>query len=78
MSAGCVPVVYNAGGYKEIIDNGKNGYLWQNSRELINITKQLVYESGALTRLSKEAILSSRKYGYEEFKREIEKSYNSY
>ena len=73
MSAGCVPVVYNAGGYKEIIDNGKNGYLWQNSRELINITKQLVYESGALTRLSKEAILSSRKYGYEEFKREIEK-----
>ena len=73
MSAGCVPVVYNAGGYKEIIDNGKNGYLWQNSRELINITKQLVYESGALTRLSKEAILSSRKYGYEEFK---EKSKN--
>ncbi|EKD94552.1 MAG: glycosyl transferase family 2 [uncultured bacterium] len=73
MSAGCVPVVYNAGGYKEIINNGKNGFLWQNSKELINITKKLVNEGGALTRFSKEAVQSSKKYGYEEFKREVKK-----
>ncbi|MEK7168643.1 MAG: glycosyltransferase [Patescibacteria group bacterium] len=71
MSAGCVPVVYNAGGPKEIIDNGKNGYLWQNGKELINITKKIVSESGALKKLSNEAIKSSKKYGYEEFKKQI-------
>ena len=73
MSAGCVPVVYNAGGYKEIIDNGKNGFLWQNGKELIAITKQIVGQSGVLTEISKEAVLSSKKYGYEEFKREVKK-----
>lgn len=71
MSAGCVPIVYSAGGYKEIIDNGKNGYLWQNGKDLIDITKKLVGESGALKRLSKEAVESSKKYGYEEFKNQI-------
>lgn len=71
MSAGCVPVVYNAGGPKEIIDNGKNGFLWQNGKELIDFTKKIVVESGALKKLSNEAIKSSKKYGYEEFKREV-------
>lgn len=71
MSAGCVPIAYGAGGYKEIIDNGKNGYLWQNGKELIDITKRIVSESGALKRLSNEAIKSSKKYGYEEFKKQI-------
>ena len=32
MSAGCVPVVYKAGGYKEIIDNSKNGFLWNDKK----------------------------------------------
>lgn len=72
MSAGCVPVAYNAGGPKEIIDNGKNGYLWQNGKELIFITKKIVSESGFLKELSSEAIKSSKKYGYEEFKKQIE------
>lgn len=71
MSAGCIPIVYNAGGYKEIIGNGKNGYLWQNGKELIDITKKLVNESGLIRTFSKEAILASRKYGYEEFKKEV-------
>ncbi len=73
MSAGCVPIAYAAGGYKEIIDNGKNGYLWQNGKDLIEITKKVVNESGALKRISAEAVESSKKYGYEEFKNQIKK-----
>lgn len=69
MSAGCVPVAYNAGGHKEIIDNGKNGYLWQNKNELVTITKRLLNESGILRNLSKEATISSKKFGYEQFKK---------
>lgn len=71
MSAGCVPIVYKAGGYKEIIDNGKNGYLWQNSKELISITKQLLDTSGLMANVSKLAVDASKKYGYEEFKSKI-------
>lgn len=71
MSAGCIPIVYGAGGYKEIIDNSKNGYLWQNKKDLIDITKKIVSESGVLKKLSVEAIKSSKKYGYEEFKKQI-------
>ncbi len=71
MSAGCVPVVYKAGGPKEIIDDGKNGFLWQNKNELVTITKRLVNESGILRNMSKEAVDLSKKYGYEEFKREV-------
>lgn len=73
MSAGCVPVVYKAGGPKEIIDDGKNGFLWQNKNELVAITKRIVKESGILRTVSKKAVVSSKKYGYEEFKREVTK-----
>lgn len=71
MSAGCVPVVFKAGGYKEIIDNGKDGFLWQNSKELIAQTKQVSYTSELLSEISKEAVKKSREYGYEKFKTKI-------
>lgn len=71
MAAGCVPLVFNAGGAKEIIDNGKNGYLWQNKKDLISLTKKLVKEKGLLATISKNAISSSNKYSYEIFKEQV-------
>lgn len=38
MSAGCIPVVINTAGQKEIIKDGINGYLWDNPKELIGKT----------------------------------------
>ncbi len=35
MAAGCIPVVVSAGGLKEIVTHGKDGYLWKNPKELI-------------------------------------------
>lgn len=40
MSAGVVPVVYAAGGQKEIVEHGKNGFLWESEKDLIVQTKQ--------------------------------------
>lgn len=71
MSAGCVPIVYNAGGPKEIIDGGKNGYLWNNQKELVSFTKKVIRTKGLYLEISKKAVNSSKKYGYEEFKREV-------
>ena len=73
VSAGCVPVVYNAGGHKEIIENGENGYLWKTGRELINLTKKIVAEKHLLIEISKKAVSLSKKYGYEEFKKKVRK-----
>src|SRR3989344_9174247 len=39
MSGGAVPVVINAGGQKEIVEDGKSGYLWNTLEELAKYTK---------------------------------------
>ncbi|MDI6785134.1 MAG: glycosyltransferase family 4 protein [bacterium] len=68
MAAGCVPIVYNAGGYKEIITSGENGYLWKNKRDLIKITKEVIETSGLYKNISTKAKKSSGEYDYEVFK----------
>jgi glycosyltransferase involved in cell wall biosynthesis len=34
MSAGTIPVVINTAGQKEVVIDSKNGFLWNNSKEL--------------------------------------------
>ena len=36
MTAGAVPILYDAGGHKEIIKEGVNGFIWQSISSLIN------------------------------------------
>lgn len=54
MSAGCIPIVYAGGGQTEIIDHGKNGFLWHTTDELINTT-QRVSEDETNTQLIRSA-----------------------
>lgn len=42
MSYGCVPIVINGGGQKEIVQHGINGFLFSNEKELIEFTKDCV------------------------------------
>lgn len=76
MSAGAVPVVYNAGGQREIIANGINGYLWNKKQDLVNITKKLSKDSKLINQLSKKAIKDSKVYEYERFEAEVKKLFN--
>lgn len=46
MSAGCVPVVVNKGGQKEIVSHGKSGYLWNTLDELLEYTASLINNPG--------------------------------
>lgn len=71
MSAGCAPIVYNIGGPKEVIENGINGYLWNNRSDLINLTKQVMSEKGLLKLIATNALSTSKKYGYETFKKQV-------
>ncbi|MDO8341238.1 MAG: glycosyltransferase family 4 protein [Candidatus Woesebacteria bacterium] len=71
MAAGCVPVVYNAGGYKEIITSGENGFLWQNKKDLIRFTEKVTKTSGLYKKVSTQAKKTSLKYSYEFFKNNV-------
>ena len=44
MSAGCVPVVINKGGQKEIVSHGKSGYLWNTVDDLLEHTAALMHD----------------------------------
>jgi len=70
MSSGCVPIVFKAGGFKEIIDDGKSGFLWENKSELIRLTKKLVKEKGLMKEISGNSLNCSKDYDYEEFKKQ--------
>lgn len=71
MSAGCVPLIYKAGGHIEIVESGKNGYLWNSRADLLHFSKMIINESKLLTTLSKAAIKSVKKYDYKNFKNQV-------
>ena len=71
MSAGCIPVVYNAGGHKEIVRNESNGFLWDKIGDLLTKTKQVINGKGVYTSLMKEAKKDSLNFSYETFEKEV-------
>ena len=69
MAAGCVPVIYNAGGHKEIIENGVDGFLWNDISELYRFTKKIVSSEKIRKEIAANAIAKSKKFSYEEFEK---------
>ncbi len=67
MSSGCVPVVINAGGQIEIVDNEENGFLWNNPQEMENLTVKLINDDSLRGKLSKTAQDKSKKFSKEKF-----------
>jgi len=72
-AAGAVPVVIGKGGQKEIIDNGKNGFLWTTKTQLFEKTLELIDNPQILEKLSKNAIKNSHRFSREKFFSEYEK-----
>lgn len=71
MSAGCIPIVINAGGQKEIIQNGVNGFLWNSEEELIEKTREVI--SGKAKEITIDHKILEEKFGEERFCNEITK-----
>ena len=67
MSAGCIPIVINKGGQKEIVDEGINGYKWNNEKELIEKTRY-VLQQVSHEKIINEAIKKSELYDYNSFR----------
>jgi glycosyltransferase involved in cell wall biosynthesis len=73
MSAGCVPVVFAAGGIPEIIDSGSNGFRWERTEDLIAKTKRLIEDHELLEKFAQAARSKAKKFSKECFCEEFEK-----
>jgi glycosyltransferase involved in cell wall biosynthesis len=71
MAGGAVPIVFNAGGHKEVVMENENGYLWNGVSELISKTKRIIKDRELLENLSKNAVMQSKNFSYEKFEKEL-------
>lgn len=71
MTAGAVPVVFNGGGQREIVEEGKTGFLWDTRDELQEKTLALIEKQVLWDELSQNAVKKSSEFSKGRFCREI-------
>lgn len=71
MAAGCVPVVIGKGGQIEIVEHGKNGFLWNNLDELKRFTLELVENADVWEKMSKRTRIRAKNFSKENFTQAI-------
>ena len=62
MAAGCVPLVYDAGGQAEIVAPGVDGYRWRSLDDLVQLTRTVIADASLRARLARAATLSARRF----------------
>jgi glycosyltransferase involved in cell wall biosynthesis len=67
MAGGCVPVVIDKAGQKEIITPGVNGFRWQSPEQLKELTSRVAADESLRARLSEAAIKDSAQFSDEAF-----------
>ncbi len=70
MSAGVVPLVYDAGGQKSIVEDGVSGFVWARVEELVSITEKVISQ-GLIVKIAKEAQKRAERYSYANFERNV-------
>ncbi len=71
MAAGCVLVVINKGGQKEILEEGKSGFLWYDLDQFKNKTMDLINDQKMMTAMGKNAVIRSKLFSKEIFENKI-------
>lgn len=71
MGVGAVPVVINSGGQKEIVENKKNGFLWNSIQELKEKTGELIKNDNLLEKMSRGAVKRAGYFAGDRFCKEL-------
>jgi len=71
MAAGCIPLVYTAGGHKEIVKNNYSGFLWQKEGELTQLTEKLLADNKKMRDLARQVRQESDKFSYARFEKGV-------
>lgn len=72
MAAGTVPLVFNAGGQKDIVSDDKNGYLWGTEEEFMDKNRKLLQNEKLLKKLSESSRLRSEDFSQNKFYERLE------
>ncbi|MCP2519937.1 glycosyltransferase [Candidatus Aminicenantes bacterium AC-335-K20] len=72
----CVPVVFDGGGQKEIVEEGVSGYRFSNLRELKSKTMRLIKNENLLNKFSEGAFLRGKLFTKEIFISKIKNLFN--
>lgn len=67
MAAGCIPIVFAGGGQKEIITEGKNGFFWKTTGQLIAKTLKIARDEKLRQQISQKAVVRSKYFSKEKF-----------
>jgi glycosyltransferase involved in cell wall biosynthesis len=67
MAAGCVPVVIDKAGQREIVRHGVDGYRWSTLDELESYTRALARDDDLRERLAASAVERARMFSEEAF-----------
>jgi glycosyltransferase involved in cell wall biosynthesis len=62
MASGCVPFLVNKGGLKEIITDDNEGYLWDQTEELLSKTQLLISTPNEFLKFQQNSINTSQKF----------------
>lgn len=62
MATGCIPMAVGKGGPKEILEDGKTGFLWQSEEGLVEQTLRLAKDPAVIKRLAQKVIKSSQRF----------------
>lgn len=73
MAAGDIPILINKGGFKEIVEEGKNGFFWETESELKRKTLLIINLGAKFSKISQEAAKRSKIFSEEKFYEEIKK-----
>jgi glycosyltransferase involved in cell wall biosynthesis len=71
MAAGCIPVVINKGGQREIVESGVSGFLWDNREECLERTVELMNNGHQLNKMANSAQERSRDFSKQKFEEHI-------
>lgn len=77
MASGCIPIVFSGGGQKEIIQDGKNGFLWKNIEDLSSLTLKVISNKGLQDKITQNVVMDSNKYSKERFYESFKKIISS-
>ena len=69
MSAGAVPVVFEGGGVRETVEDGKSGYLWRSPSQLRHISWRLIRDASLRNHLAAGAAERSREFSPAKFRK---------
>jgi len=69
MAGGCVPIVIDRAGQKEIVREGVDGFRWSTVEELMDRTVAVAADEGLRARLAASAVERAAAYDTEAFRK---------